>query len=308
MNELPSKALFEQVAIELAVASALVEKDWHVTQVLAFLSNLNCPGFELVFSGGTALSKAHGLIQRFSEDIDFLAIAAEPSPSRQTLSGFKNAVVTALREAGFAIEDGAITARDSNRFFAIDINYETHFGQMSGLRPHIQVEVTVHSPELSALYLPVSSLLNKVMKRPPEVESIACTAPVESAANKLSALVWRVPDRVRSGQTDDRSLVRHIHDLAALEKIAEKDTHFPGLVMASLKLDNARPKNVPSFSTLSKAEKFTLMLHTLAEDSEYPKEYDIFVKSVSYARAGTEPDFGVAMEAVRRLTKIVLAS
>ncbi|MBK6621639.1 MAG: nucleotidyl transferase AbiEii/AbiGii toxin family protein [Saprospirales bacterium] len=74
MNASPSKEQLEQVAIELAIDPSMVEKDWNVTQVLAFLASKHFPGFDIVFSGGTALSKAHGLIQRFSEDVDFRVI------------------------------------------------------------------------------------------------------------------------------------------------------------------------------------------------------------------------------------------
>ena len=47
------------------------EKDWYTTQVLKSLSEVDDSRFGLVFSGGTSLSKGYGLIDRFSEDIDF---------------------------------------------------------------------------------------------------------------------------------------------------------------------------------------------------------------------------------------------
>jgi predicted nucleotidyltransferase component of viral defense system len=46
-----------------------VEKDWWVVQTLALLFELEI-GKYLVFKGGTSLSKAWGVIERFSEDID----------------------------------------------------------------------------------------------------------------------------------------------------------------------------------------------------------------------------------------------
>ena len=47
----------------------IVEKDWWVTQVLNILFDLPIAD-QLVFKGGTSLSKAWQLIERFSEDID----------------------------------------------------------------------------------------------------------------------------------------------------------------------------------------------------------------------------------------------
>ena len=49
---------------------ALVEKDWYVVKALAAISSAATSPFRLVFGGGTALSRAHRLIRRMSEDID----------------------------------------------------------------------------------------------------------------------------------------------------------------------------------------------------------------------------------------------
>jgi hypothetical protein len=60
-------------AQQLQLAPVLVEKDYWVSYVLRALAA--SPYREhVVFKGGTALSKAYGLIARFSEDVD-LAIA-----------------------------------------------------------------------------------------------------------------------------------------------------------------------------------------------------------------------------------------
>ncbi len=306
MSTTPNKEQFDQAATELAVDPAMVEKDWHVAQVLAFLSDHHFPGFEIVFSGGTALSKAHGLIQRFSEDVDFRVISAEDSASRQKLSNFKNGVVESLRQAGFKVSEPV--ARDSNRYFTVDIEYDTLFGRHDALRPHIKLEVKVVSPQLPVKQMPVGSFLTKLANQAPEVKGIACINPVETAADKLSALAWRIPNRVRGEANDDPAIVRHIHDLAALENLVKDDARFPRLVAASMQLDNdTLLKNKPAFG-LSNAEKFTQMLNKLTQDAEYRKEYDQFVKGVSYAQDGAEPDFDTALEAVRRLIKIVLVA
>lgn len=49
-----------------------VEKDYWVTQVLRVLNNCYPGGF--LFKGGTSLSKGYSIIQRFSEDVDVLAV------------------------------------------------------------------------------------------------------------------------------------------------------------------------------------------------------------------------------------------
>jgi hypothetical protein len=48
---------------------ALVEKDWHVVNALGAITAADTAPARLVFGGGTALSRAHRLIRRMSEDI-----------------------------------------------------------------------------------------------------------------------------------------------------------------------------------------------------------------------------------------------
>lgn len=65
------RALFSTVAAYLKTEAQNIEKDLYVCWVLDFLFNRrgNDP-IGLYFKGGTSLSKAYGLIHRFSEDID----------------------------------------------------------------------------------------------------------------------------------------------------------------------------------------------------------------------------------------------
>lgn len=305
MNRRPDLSLIQEVSLATGIAEPFVEKDWFVTQTIGAIAGIRIDGFEVVFSGGTALSKAHGLLKRFSEDVDFRVLAADAAPSRKALSAYKNAVIEALRQQGFQIQDEQIKARDENRFFSVDLDYESQFSRADALRPHIQVELTVRGTQISPVYLPVSSFINHLSKQSPEVERIGCIDPVESAADKLSALAWRIPDRVRGDQYDDPAVVRHVHDLALLKDAAEKNEKFPEFVMLAMEHDDRRSKHNTTFSGLPVAEKFQQMFAAFDQDEQYGSEYDLFVKGVSYAPEGEVPDFDAAMDAVRRLAKIV---
>lgn len=305
MNARPDKSIIQEISLETGIAESFVEKDWFVTQVIGAIAGIRHEGFEVVFSGGTALSKAHGLLQRFSEDVDFRVLAADALSNRKALSGYKNAVIEVLRQQGFKIEDAQVRARDENRFFAIDLDYESQFARAGALRPHVQIELTVRGTQLPPIYLPVSSFVNHLSKQAPEVDRIGCINPVESAADKLSALAWRIPDRIRGDQYDDPAVVRHVHDLAILKDIAAKSDKFSGLVISSMQHDDRRSKNNMTFSGLPIEEKFRQMFSAFDKDGQYRQEYDLFVKGVSYAPEGSVPDFDAAMDSVRALAKIV---
>lgn len=55
------------LADRLNTAPAIIEKDYYVTM---FLQELNSRVPDLLFKGGTSLSKCYKIINRFSEDID----------------------------------------------------------------------------------------------------------------------------------------------------------------------------------------------------------------------------------------------
>ena len=75
LNEVQQKELLHQANIATHIAATNIEKDWWVTQVLKAL--FAQPYAEhMSFKGGTSLSKAWNLIERFSEDID-IAVSRE---------------------------------------------------------------------------------------------------------------------------------------------------------------------------------------------------------------------------------------
>ena len=304
MKQRPDKSVIEEVALATGIAESFVEKDWFVTQAILAVAEIEHGGFDVVFSGGTALSKAHGLLQRFSEDVDFRVVVEDSDTGRKALSNYKHAVVDALRQQGFAMDDAQVRARDGNRFFAIDLSYESYFTRVGALRPHVQIEFAVRDTQLAPVHLQVSSFVRNVGGQEPEIENIACIDPVESAADKLSALAWRIPDRVRGDQYDDPAVVRHVHDLAMLKDVAMSSDKFSGLVKTSMSHDDRRSKNNMTFSGLPIEDKFDQMLSAFDNDKNYWQEYDQFVRGVSYAQSA--PDFDVAMQAVRDLVAVVI--
>ncbi|MBK8388229.1 MAG: nucleotidyl transferase AbiEii/AbiGii toxin family protein [Saprospiraceae bacterium] len=65
-----------------------IEKDYWVTYALFAIYN-NEIGKETVFKGGTALSKCYNMIERFSEDIDFVVLRREGETDSQLKSKLK---------------------------------------------------------------------------------------------------------------------------------------------------------------------------------------------------------------------------
>jgi len=301
----PSPTLINEAATAMAIRDGFVEKDWYVTQAIKIISSIEYKDFKIIFSGGTALSKAYGLLQRFSEDIDFRLVAPAELETRKELSAYKATVVSTLRRSGFTILDEDIKARDENRYISLKATYPSIYPPNTELRPHILIEIAARPTQLVPLMKPIASFVATLSKSQVEIPEIECIDPTESAADKLSALAWRIPDRVRGDANDDPAIVRHIHDLALLKDCALSNPHFKEMVTASMLSDNLRARNDMSLSTLTASEKFKVMFDILERDQEYQKEYNKFVLGVSYAPTGTAPNYSEALNDIKLMITLL---
>ena len=72
IKENDRKALFHNTAAKMGMTDAIIEKDFWVCYMLDYLFHRSQWKNNIAFKGGTSLSKAYGLIERFSEDIDLI--------------------------------------------------------------------------------------------------------------------------------------------------------------------------------------------------------------------------------------------
>jgi len=302
------RRLVEDIANRLRPGGeGLIEKDWHVVRAIGVLAALDHGEVRPVFSGGTSLSIGWGLIKRFSEDVDFkVAMPEAPSRSKDASqrSAYKQKILDALGGVGFELI-GKTRAQNENRFFSADLAYKSEFETAPGLRPHLQIEMTFQGPALPGVERPIRSLVAQAQGKEPEVAAFACVDPVETAADKLSALAWRVCIRERGGPKDDPTIIRHLHDLAALEFRVATAPMFASLVQKAASADTGRgggqaPKDPP--------QRFALMLERLTTDPLWADEYEEFVHSVSFATPDEIITFSAAMESVRRLVGVAANS
>jgi hypothetical protein len=294
-------ALIERIASDLRSEPGLIEKDWHVVRAIGVIAQVETAGMTPAFSGGTSLSKGWELIKRFSEDIDFKV--GEPSGTsasraRRGRTSYRERVLKALSGAGFELVEEPYV-RDVSRFFSADLAYEAEFGAGEGLRPRIRIEMSFEAPRLPPALRSIRSFVAVAQREPPEVVSFPCVDPVETAADKLSALAWRVLARDRSSAKDDPTIIRHLHDLAALEHQVAASPRFPELVLAAAAADVDRGAG----SAGDTAADFATMLQRLKTDPLWAREYEEFVRQVSFAGAGEEIGFADALAACARLVK-----
>jgi hypothetical protein len=199
---------------------ALVEKDFHVVRALAAIAALDTAPLRLVFGGGTALSRAHRLVQRMSEDID-LRIVGDKPPGRGALRRLRDAVTEALLGAGFKFDPEDPACRKSgneSRYTIYRLPYEPAATGEGALRPAIQIETAVWPLRRPSVERPVISFVAEALRRPPEVASMDCVSILETAADKFVGLTRRAGAELAGLDQPDPTLVRHLHDLHALRE------------------------------------------------------------------------------------------
>jgi hypothetical protein len=126
--------------------------------------------------------------------------------------------------------------------------------------------------------------------------------PIETAADKLSALAWRVCTRKRGSENDGPAMIRHLYDLAALEGHLTKAKEFTSLVRQIAAEDTGRGGE----GALSEpAERFAAVLRLLQSDKMWASEYEAFVWQVSFAKPDEHIEFAEALAAARRLIGLV---
>ena len=72
LTEVERKELFQESAAQLGMMPAAIEKDFWVCWALQRIFSDQTLSKQLLFKGGTSLSKCYNLIERFSEDIDLI--------------------------------------------------------------------------------------------------------------------------------------------------------------------------------------------------------------------------------------------
>lgn len=163
-------SLLKVIASDLGVDPSFIEKDWYAMRIIGALITVSNFGIQLIFSGGTSLSKGFGLIKRFSEDLDFKVILPVSSPSRKQLSTYRSQILEVIRKSSsdWSFNEKEVKPCNENRQFSCNISYQPIFEQSIALRPEIKLDINFISPFLDVEEKTLTSFISQAMKQPPE--------------------------------------------------------------------------------------------------------------------------------------------
>lgn len=151
------KELFEQIILRtsesMGIEAGIVEKDYFVT---LFLKKIVSKQLDIIFKGGTSLSKCYKLIKRFSEDID-LSIECENKPTEGQRKHLKSNVISIIDEFSFDLTnaDEIRSRRDFNRYI---IDYPSVFSS-DYLKQQLIVETAVFIKSYPSKIMSASSFI-----------------------------------------------------------------------------------------------------------------------------------------------------
>jgi hypothetical protein len=272
----------------LDLEDAVVEKDYYVTKVIHSLSDTESDYFRLIFAGGTCLAKAHKIIKRMSEDIDFKIQIKKTdlnfSKTRllKELKEFRAQIKSKLILAGFLPGDPIV--RNKGQYSRIELNYPSVFAENTSLRPHILLEFTVADIRLSVASIPIITLVEDTLENVVILpnSAITCISAAETAVEKWVGLTRRIIAIERTYHYDDKTLIRHVYDLNAITQFNGIESNFCALAKIIIQHDSKQFKNQhPEYATDPSSEiKQSLVL--LKSKPIWKERYQEFIEAMVY--------------------------
>ncbi len=235
MNLHENRSAFEELvtaaAEELNVDERIVEKDYYVTILLKQLKQ-RLP--DMVFKGGTSLSKCYGnIINRFSEDIDISYSAEAGKPGEAKKRKLKTAVTEAYKELGLEIYNMEETRsrRDYNCYRAA---YASIYTPLLSIRNELIVETYIGLLPYPTEMRTVNNYIYQFLQSQKEHELIALyhlhpfEIMTQDVRRTLIDKVFALCDYYLMEKTSNHS--RHLYDIYKLLSIISFDAELHDLV------------------------------------------------------------------------------
>ena len=213
----------------LGVSEDIVEKDYYVTLILKKLSSIEYP---IVFKGGTSLSKAFHVIDRFSEDIDITFTEHLGEARRKKL---KYKILKPIAdELGLVIRNFDSIESDKN-LNHYDFYYESVVGDrvINAIPPYVKLETSLMSYSFPTEEKMLGNYILDALGG--EEEELIKTYDLETFPMRVQSLnrtlidkIFAVCDYYLLGK--DRRNARHLYDIYKLTGHVEIDEEFLKLV------------------------------------------------------------------------------
>lgn len=232
------KEIIETVARELGKSEQMVEKDTIQSMFLFELAKSELP---FVFKGGTSLSKAYNLVDRFSEDID-LSMNRRPTQSERVKS--KELIIEIAENLGLVLSN---SEEIKSRY-----DYNKYVFKYDSLFSVIPLEIIIETSYYQSVYPVDKHVVGSFVGRFCLERSIILPVPFEAAEVMMNVQsiertfvdkVFAVCDyKIQNIQDRDS---RHLYDICKLLREVELNEELDKLI-DMVRDDRMQSKNNPS--------------------------------------------------------------
>lgn len=211
----------------IGLPQVYVEKDYWVTKALKYLSESVHVG-DVVFKGGTSLSKAYRLIDRFSEDIDLAVLVGDAGNTsdagrKKRLKGIEGVVTQGLI---YLKEDARESKGSKFRKTVYQYPRSIDGGDFGQASPELLVEVNAFTQPEPFESRELQTLIAEVLNKKDEAALISRYELESFSINVLSVrrtLVEKMLGVIKDSYSDDpvaklSDRIRHLYDICQILK------------------------------------------------------------------------------------------
>ena len=250
------------------VAEDIVEKDYYVTIILKELSE---SGYPVCFKGGTSLSKAYGVIDRFSEDID-IAFTEHLGESRK--KKLKYEILKAMADKLGLRIDNWLTIESDRDYNHYDLAYDSVV-EFPRLSTYVKLETALMSYAFPTVKREIDNYIHNALKEDESdlIEKYSLQPflmEVQTMERTLIDKIFAVCDYYILGRSARNS--RHLYDIYKLSQNVVIDEEFRKLVeqVRTHRLDmkgNIAPAAAPNVDMVAVIKQF-------CEENFYSEDYE----------------------------------
>jgi len=315
LQDTTKRQILAEIGIRTNFHDSIIEKDWWVVQTLRLVSQMDIAN-QIVFRGGTSLSKAWGIINRFSEDVD-LAINRElfgfsgdisrtqvrkmKVVSNQYISNdFLSALQKAFDDAGMKdVRLSVVDKKDSDDDpVKIEVLYPAIAEYSAYIKPRVLLEVGSRSMIDPATKRSFRSMVGEHFPEQPfadEDVNMQCINPERTFLEKLFLLHEEHQRPVEKMLINGRS--RHFYDICQIAK-----TPYGGKAIADKELYRiivAHRERFTKISGVDYASHFPPTLNPIPSAELMPRWKQDYIEMRGNMLVGEAPEFEELIEEIK---------
>ena len=265
------KEIIETVAREIKKSAIIVEKD---TIQTIFLHKLFAINKNIVFKGGTSLSKVYDLIDRFSEDLDL-------SSENKLSESEKNKLKKKKKKVAIRIGLELINEKDIQSRY----NYNKYYFKYNSIFANTKLEIVVET-NLFLTVFPVEKLRVKCfvgefckknsIELPIQFDESSLIMNVQTKERTFIDKVFAICDYKIQNKAERYS--RHLYDIAKLVPGIKFDNELKDLIK-KVRLERQKSKNNPSADSIYDVNE---LLKEIVDDRFFENDFNAVTKKLLF--------------------------